>query len=212
MDRFTTIVFSISSLSDLSEFLPLFAWLLYGRREMPYFVLGIFFFLSSFIKLATLVTAELSIHNMPAYHVLACIEIVMFFCFYSNLFFNKVKWWGVIILCMLNAANTIFLQDITTFNSIAWTVNMIVLLGLGLTYLFQIYKRENDYTPLEKRPDFIITAGLLIYASGSLFTYLMGTEILSGKPQGFFHNAWLFHCIANISKNFIVSYGLWLTK
>jgi len=85
-------------------------------------------------------------------------------------------------------------------------------MGMGLLYLFRLYKNDEDYTPLENRPDFIVTVGWLIYASGSLFTYLMGTEILSGKPEGFFYNAWIFQSVSNLSKNIIVSYGLWLMR
>ena len=212
MDSFTTIVYSISSLSDLSEFIPLFIWALYSKKGMPYSILGIFFFLSAFIKLGTLITAELGIHNMPAFHFLACWEIVMIFCFYNKLSTNRINLPGVAFLILLNAANSIFVQPLQAFNSIAWTINMIALIGIGLAYLFKVYKTEEDYTPLEKRPDFIITTGFLIYAAGSLFTYLMGTSILSGKAEGFFYNAWIFQSVSNIIKNIIVSYGLWLTR
>jgi hypothetical protein len=212
MDRFTTLIFSISSISDLSEFIPLFVWVLYSKRGMPYSILGIFFFFSSIIKLVTLVTAEMTIYNMPAFHILACLEISMLFCFYSFLTYQRINFWGVGVLLLINVFNTLYLQPVTAFNSIAWTINMMVLIVMGLAYLFRLYKNEDDYTPLEKRPDFIITTGFLIYASGSLFTYLMGTEILSGKPEGFFNNAWIFQSVSNICKNAIVSYGLWLTR
>ena len=212
MDNFTAITYSVSNISDISEFLPLFAWLLYAGDRKPYNILGYFFLVSAFIKLFTLITAEFFINNMPAFHFLAAIEIIMLFCFYSLLTFGKVSYPGIILLLILNAVNTLFIQDIFTFNSLAWTINMMVLIGMGLLYLFRLYKNEDDYTPLERRPDFIITSGWLIYASGSLFTYLLGTSILSGEPQGFFHNAWIIQCIANLSKNIILSYGLWLLR
>jgi len=65
--------------------------------------------------------------------------------------------------------------------------------------------------PLQKRPDFIIMSGWLLYASGSLFTYLMASKILSGYAEGFFKNAWFFQSASNILKDIIISYGFWLT-
>lgn len=152
----------------------------------------------------------MGIHNMPAFHILAFWEIVMLFVYYSKLVFKKVYIAGIAILLLLNAGS-LFFQALDTFNSYAWAINIMILIIMGILYLFKLYNTE-DYTPLEMRPDFIINSGWLIYASGSLFAYLMGTEILSGEPEGFFHNAWIFQCVSNLSKNIIVSYGLWLAK
>jgi hypothetical protein len=126
--------------------------------------------------------------------------------------FNKVYVLGAVLLFLLNAVNSIFIQSIFTFNSWAWSMNMVVLMIIGITYLFKLYNNENDDSPLELRPNFIITAGWLIYASGSLFTYLLGIPILSGKAAGFFHNAWTFQCVSNLFKNVLISYGLWRAR
>jgi hypothetical protein len=104
------------------------------------------------------------------------------------------------------------LKKPTDFNSYAWALNMGVIMVMGIIYLFRLYNNENDRSPLEQRPDFLINAGWLIYASGSLFTYLLGIEILSGKAAGFFHNAWIFTCISNIFKNILITYGLWRAR
>ncbi len=175
-------------------------------------ILGVFFLISSVLKLFTLITAEFYIRNMPVFHLLAAVEIVFVFCFYSELMFKRIYLWVAVALLLMNVVNTIFIQDVFTFNSIAWTLDMMILITIGMLYLFQLYKQDEDYTPLEKRPDFIITAGWLIYASGSLFTYLMGTSILSGRAEGFFHNAWIFQCVSNLAKNAIISYGLWKVR
>lgn len=212
MDNLTAISYFTSTASDLSEFIPLFTWIMLIREAKPYTLLGVYFLISAFIKLFTLITAELYINNMPAFHVLACVEIMMLFSFFSMITYKKISVRWLALLFIINAGNTLFFQSIFTFNSIAWTINMLALIILGLLYLYRLYKTDEDYAPLEKRPDFIITAGFLIYASGSLFTYLMGTSILSGEPEGFFHNAWIIQSVSNISKNVIVSYGLWLMR
>jgi hypothetical protein len=212
MDLFTTISFFISEVSDISETLALMVWLIFARKKQTYQILGAFFVVSASLKLLTLITAKKGIHNMPLYHLLAVTEIVLVYCFYSKLMFNKVYVLGAVLLFLLNAVNSIFIQSIFTFNSWAWSMNMVVLMIIGITYLFKLYNNENDDSPLELRPNFIITAGWLIYASGSLFTYLLGIPILSGKAAGFFHNAWTFQCVSNLFKNVLISYGLWRAR
>lgn len=202
----------IASISDISECLPLFFWLKYGRKDGAYGILGIFFLISAILKITSLVTAELGIYNMPIYHALACLQIVMVYAFYAKLRGDRLSYSIIGMLVMFNLFNSFWLQDLAQFNSIAWSVNMLVLLAIGLLYLFRIYNNDQDHSPLESRPDFIITTAWLLYASGSLFTYLMSTDILSGQPEGFFNNAWMLESISNIVKNLIISYGIWLTR
>lgn len=212
MDTFTTITRYVSSTSDLSDFLPLSVWLLFARKNRTYLILGIYFLLAAFIKLFTFVTAEYHIHNMPAYHLLAVVEITMIFSFYSQLIFKRVYIWTVIFLLLFSLADSVFLEPCTTFNSISWTVDMMVLIIMGVTYLYKLYSEDSDVTPLEQRPDFMITTGWLLYAAGSLFSYLFGSATLSGKAEGFYNNAWIFQCVSNLFKNTIISYGLWRAR
>jgi len=212
MDLLTTISFIVSEISDLSETLPLVIWLVFARKKKQFNILGIFLTVSAALKVLSVVTAKMNIHNMPLYHLLAVTEVVIVYCFYSRMMFNKVYVWGAVFLFFLNFYNSLFVQHLSAFNSISWAEDMIVLLIMGIVYLFRLYNDESNYTPLEERPDFIINAGFLIYAGGSLFTYLMGTSILSGKASGFFHNAWFFMCVANIIKNILISYGLWRAR
>jgi hypothetical protein len=212
MHSFRDIVFTISSVSDVSEALPLTVWLVFAKKKNPYFLLGIFFFVFFIVKVYTLVTAELHENNMPAYHLLALLEIVAVYTFYCQVLYRKVYKWGIVFLAALHIANALFFQNIHIFNSLTWTLDMVLIITFGMTYFYHIYKDENDYAPLQERPDFIITVGWLLYAAGSLFTYLMGSEILSGYADGFFKNGWFFQTVANILKDIIISYGFWLTN
>lgn len=212
MDLFTTITFFISASSDISETLAFVVWLVFARKKKAYSLLGAFLGVSAMLKMLTLISAKLNVHNMPLYHLLAVTEVVLVYCFYSRLVFKKILLPGAALLLLFNVINSIFIQSIFTFNSLAWSINMVVLIIMGISYLFKLYNNENDDSPLEERPNFIITAGWLIYASGSLFTYLLGTSILSGKAAGFFHNAWIFQCMSNLFKNVLISYGLWRAR
>jgi hypothetical protein len=212
MDLFTTITLIVSETSDLSEAVPMTAWLIFARKKEHYNILGIFLVTSAILKFASVITAKTGHNNMLLYHFLGMNEIVIVYCFYNRLLFKKIYGWGAVLLFAANVYYMLHLKKQTDFNSYAWALNMGVIMVMGIIYLFRLYNDENDRSPLEQRPDFIINAGWLIYASGSLFTYLLGTEILSGKAEGFFHNAWIFTCISNIFKNILITYGLWRAR
>ncbi|MCD8739833.1 hypothetical protein LT679_04400 [Mucilaginibacter roseus] len=144
---------------------------------------------------------------MPAYHVLAYLEAAFLWVYYNQLADKKVPYAGLLVLLLLYSAN-VYLQDINyTFNSNTWTCTVMLIMLLGIGHFRNIYHSEIT-VPLVRQPEFFITAGWLIYAGGSLFSYLMGTDILSGTPDGFFTNAWIFQCFANIIKNGLIAYGL----
>ena len=211
MPSFKDISFAFSDISDISEILPALIWLRWGNHSRPYLILGLFFLFSGIIRLITLITAIQNIHNMPLYHLLAYMEVISVYIFYQQVADKKPSVFIITGLFLIYAGNT-FLQDIyLQFNSNTWTITVVGILFLGLSFFFRIYKQEEN-TSLKRMPEFVITCGWLIYASGSLFTYLMGTEILSGKPDGFFKNAWIFQCFSNIIKNIIITYGFYLSR
>ncbi len=196
----------------MSEIVPFLFWLRFGSRNGPYKILGLFFLLSGFVKLLTYFTAQMGIYNMPAYHLLAFLEVAAVYIFYRMLANQKPNIWFIAAVFLVYCANTLIQNVVHTFNSNTWTLTSLIILYTGLAYFYRLYEFDVDDTPLEKRSDFIITAAWLIYASGSLFTYIMGTDILSGQPTGFFKNAWIFQCVSNIIKNVLISYGFYLNK
>jgi len=212
MPSFRDIVFTISSISDVSEALPLSIWLLYSKKQKPYLILGIFFVLCFVLRLITLITAEHKHNNMPEFHLLALLEISAVYIYYCQLIYNKIYPSGLILLFVFHVENTLWFQNCWSFNSITWTVDMLLIIAAGFFYFFKLYQNDIDYRPLKYRADFVITIGWLLYASGSLFTYLMGTEILSGYAEGFFKNGWFFQTVSNILKDIVISYGFWLTR
>ena len=212
MPSFRDVVFTISSISDVSEILPAIAWISVGKKRLPYALLGIFVIISFLIKTYTLVTAELHVNNMPAYHLLALVEMLAVYAFCCMLISGRIYKRGIVLLIVFNLGNTLFIQDVSEFNSVAWTVDMLLIIMIGFTYIFKLYQDDEDYTPLDKRPDFMITIAWLLYASGSFFPYLMSSEILTGYADGFFKHGWVFQTASTIMRNIILSYGFWLTR
>lgn len=149
---------------------------------------------------------------MPAFHLLAGVELVCIFLFYDKILYppNTRRLW-LAILVALNLFYLLLWGDLNSFNSITWSMNTVVFIVLGFAYYYQLYQ-QNETILIERHPLFFINAAFLIYASGSFFTYLFGWEILSGPMTDFFHNAWAIQSIATLVKNLILVYGLWLYK
>ena len=150
---------------------------------------------------------------MPLYHVLAILEFIFLFFFYRSIFnFTLPLALGVAIVG-INIYNSLFIQCYLEFNSIAWSINTIFLMAFGLLYLYQLYRESESSLPILTRHSlFIINSGFLLYFAGSLFTYLLGANILSKEAIGFFHNGWIIQCFANIIRNTLVGYGLWIAR
>jgi|GEM_PF-2716209 hypothetical protein len=207
-----TFTFFVSNLSDVTELIPALLFLKYAFNRQPYIMLGYYLIISASVKIFTVITAVMGIHNMPAFHLLVMIEVVFLYSFYARIIYGSPpRAWVISILILLSLLNSLFSENIYQFNSMAWTFSVIFLLCLGLRYLYKLYD-DLENIQLTSHPLFIINTGLLIYFAGSLFTFIFGWEILSKEAKGFFHNAWVIQGFSGFTKNIIVSYGLWLAR
>jgi len=197
--------------SDLSDLAPCLMYYLTGCPR-KYRVLFIFLCSISALKILTILTALLGINNMPIYHVLSFTELVFMFLFYMDLLDKKhsnimrATLWALIVF---NLVDTLVIGGIYSFNSISWSLNTSALIVLGMAYFYHLYEETSEII-IERHTDFYINSAFLIYASGSLFTYLLAWKILSQPAQSFFHSGWIVHSLSNLTKSMMITYGLWL--
>lgn len=152
-------------------------------------------------------------NNMPVYHLLAIVEFTFLFLLFRQFLGHGLPWIVLAVVAGFDVIDSILIESIWTFNSTGWSVNILILMVIGLMFLYHLYTRSDNYSQmLTNQSIFVIHSGLMIYFGGSLFTYLLGWYILSHEAVGFFHNGWLIQCIANILKNIIVAYGIWLGR
>lgn len=201
---------TISTVSDLSDGLPLLL-LLRKPAEKEWKVLLAYFAGSFVVKLLTIILIfGFNVRNtLPFYHILSVFEFTCLFIFFSKMvpisLRNMLLPFTLVIA--FNIVNSLLLQNLRVFNSYAWGVNTVVLMFVAFVYLYRLYSNTDDVA-IEKHPGFICCAGFLIYFAGSLFTYLLGWNILSQYPEGFFANGWMIQSFANVIKNIIIAYGL----
>ena len=199
--------------SDLSDGLPLLFFLVRFQHRIPqqWRPLFIGHFISFPVKLLTIGMSEYKLNTLPFYHLLAVVEMASLGLLYQRFIEGRLK---AVVKAMLpailffNVVNSLFIQNIWSFNTYAWTINTMALIVFGMLYLFSLYEKIEEME-FHRHPGFLFNAGVLIYAGGSLFTYSLSLEIFSREAVGFFHNGWLIQCVANIIKNAFLTYAIW---
>lgn len=205
-----------SHISDLSDWLPFLLFLSLPIKEKKKFsILGAYLFLMGILKSSTLLLLTFvgKVNTMPLYHIMAPLEVTLLILFYGRFLKIPMKSRiGILFLVLIpNFINTFYLQGIMEFNSNAWAINTLILIGFGLSSLFYLFK-ELETIELEKSPEFLINSGFLLYFAGSIFLYIVSSEVLSKEANGFFYNAWIIRSVADIIKNLIITYGLWIAR
>ena len=89
-----------------------------------------------------------------------------------------------------------------TYNAL----NNFVQIFFSLWLYYCIFQQGTDIF-IENSFIFWANTGILVYFSGSLFTIILGSEILSNPSL-----TWTFHNIANILKNLLFAIGLWKVR
>lgn len=100
----------------------------------------------------------------------------------------------------------------------SWKPNYIGTAWLyGLYMFYSIYglfrvMTEMEFVMIEKNPLFIFCIAFLLYSTGSFIILLFENELVK-QEIGFVDNLWVFiRNPANIIKNLLIAYGLWLIK
>jgi len=148
---------AVSTISDLSDIMPLIFFLIYGLDKLR--ILQIYFLLSFLIKSTTVILVFFfgSPNTHPFYHVLAVVEVTTLFLYYKKV----ISWKGngpkvmLAFLLLFNVLASVMLQSLWAFNSIAWSVNTLSLLFLSITYLYVLYSKAENVA-LESHPGFVI--------------------------------------------------------
>ncbi|MGB3618953.1 MAG: hypothetical protein WBA12_12610 [Catalinimonas sp.] len=196
---------------DVVDVVPALLFIVYYRGLTPPLrTLGCFFVVSLVLKIITLFMSWSKVNNMSVYHLIGLAELVFFFLYYGQAMARGRAWtrW-VFVLALLYISYTWLEVGLERFNALGWAGVSLLVLSLGLYYFYHLY-RQDTVVAIDRHPGFFINAGLLIYAAGSFFTYLLGWRILSQPAEGFFHNAWIIQVVATLVRDIAVAYGIWL--
>ena len=187
---------------------------IYGNLVDELRLFARFIFLSVLIELSSKTYWFLSMNNMPLLHLYVAAGFACIVLFYEKVLkgFIKTSILRTILFSFLafTIINSIFIQDIFTFNSYALTVESVLIIILSLTtyivLMEDIVKRS--------RPGLVrslnwINSGLFLYYSSSILIFYFGDLITSFFPSPLLSLTWVIHALfSNIMYAFFFV-GLW---
>lgn len=212
---FEAIAKFIIDYSDIPTFLVgIYTLFIYKKlpKEMKYIS---WFILTSFvIQVIASILFYNGENNLPLLHIYTVVGFVCLIIFYNQIFDGLIKpkilWILSTVFVLFSVINSIFIQDIYTFNSYALSVEAVIIIILSLTtFVFLM----NDIVK-KKRMAVIksiswINAGLFIYYSSSLLVFYFGNMIINFSRTPLVHYTWFIYALFSIIMYFCFFIGLW---
>ncbi|UXX77774.1 hypothetical protein N7E81_10370 [Reichenbachiella carrageenanivorans] len=97
-------------------------------------------------------------------------------------------------------------ENINGFHGEYFAISSFIVMAFACYAFYRIFIEESVLS-LESYYFFWINTGFLIYASGSLFSFLLSHHILMENES-----SWMLHNAANILKNLLFAIGLWKAR
>jgi len=122
-----------------------------------------------------------SIRNLYLYHFLTPVQYCLYaFIFYLTAYSTKKKYLilsSIPIYIVSSALITVYIQDLTQFNSYALSLKNVLIVCWVLLYYHDVFTRLK-VERLELEPLFWVCTGLLFYSLGSFFVYGLMNQLL----------------------------------
>ena len=210
--QFTKAVLLASDLPVLVT--AVFTLINYPKFERKIKIFSLFIFFSALVQIIALVYWLLKKNNLPLLHVYVPVGFGLLACFYQALldeFINKrIIAITVLLFFCFSVANTIFYQSIFTFNSVALTVEAILIIILSI---FTFIVHLNHRIHLTKQPSSQsinwINSALFIYYSSTLLIFYFGDYIMRFRSVHASAYTWMLHSFSSVVMYCCFLIGLW---
>ncbi|MCW3465005.1 hypothetical protein [Chitinophaga nivalis] len=191
-----------------------YAALYYKRFPHELKVFSWFIFLSGIIQFTSLAFWYAGKNNMPLLHIYVAAGFVCLAWFYQTLLrgFVNSKIIGLItgLFLLFTIINSLFFQSVLTFNSIALTVESVLIVILTLfTFRFFLSDIVKETSGRDLKSLNWINAGLFIYYSSSILLFYFGSVITHAFSRSLSLYAWIFHSFFSIVMYSCFFIGLW---
>jgi hypothetical protein len=191
-----------------------YAALVYKKMGKELKVFSWYIFLSGVIQFVSLGYWFASKNNMPLLHLYVAAGFVCLAWFYATLlkgFINaKIIWCVAMLFLLFTTINSLFIQNIFTFNSYALTVQSILIIILALfTYMFFLNDFVKETRGHDSKSLNWINSGLFIYYSSSLLLFYFGAVITAAFSRSLNLQTWMLHSFFSIVMYTCFFIGLW---
>ncbi len=177
-------------------------------------IMACYVFLGAFIQYYSSYESAQKHNNLWLLHYYTPLEFACICWLYSHVLKDFVRtsaFWvlGLGFAC-LSALNSLFLQDIDTFNTYARSLEGILVILLCLIWFFRTLT-ELKIKRLEQDPVFWVNTGFLLYFSGNVLLFAFSNYIIHiNRALNLY--IWAFHALFSILLYFFITIGLWKAK
>ena len=172
-----------------------------------------FIFISFATQFISLLLWVYSLNNLVLLHISVPLTFTTLVLFYRGVLgayinpkiFNRC----IMVFLVFCVVNSVFIQDIHSFNSNGLSAEAVVMLILSLiTYGLPLYQKE------EKPPYYMVTlnlvnTGVFLYFTSNLLLFFFGTTIMHHFSIQLSQNSWILHSAFSIMLYSLIFAGLW---
>lgn len=202
----------IVNISTFAEILLLINIILYYFNFKFSKQISIWFNIFLILGLITQIISKIlfinSYQNLPLLHIYTLLEFIFLSLFYKDIItkeFFLTKYFNafIIIMSVLIILNSIFLQNLYTFNSNAKTLTQVIYIGYALVYFFQAPFERSDLSKLLNW----INSAILLYYAGSLFIFMASSAFFQLTEMYRFF--WVINALLYLIFQILLFVALW---
>lgn len=199
----------LDALSALSILIPLTtAGILFRHLNKTLKRLSVFILFSAITESLASIYFEYGWNNMIISHLYAFLQVPLLTWIYSSFITGsrkKIILISCIAFLVFSIINLIFWEDVLMFNSNQRYFAAVVILMFCSFYFVQVFV-EAKVVRIELEHNFWMSAAILIYTAGTLFLFILKTELINEQNDDY----WSLNCILNIILNLGLTVSLWI--
>ena len=138
--------------------------------------------------------------NLWIYHFYTPITFIFMGLVYSRVLKPVIKvrliYLGILLFVIFAVINSLFIQDLSEFNSNTVRLSSIFYIVFSILYFFRLLKFPMNIS-LSKVPMFWLNTGVLVYYSGTLILFLVVDSVISDESD-LFIASWILNALFNI--------------
>ncbi|TDX00902.1 hypothetical protein EDB95_1931 [Dinghuibacter silviterrae] len=188
---------------------------LYRKADTALRIFCGFVLFSAAIQALAMIMALRHHNNMVLLHIYTPVGFVLLVAFYRALLGGAVTkgvFSGLALLfTFFSIINTLFFQNIHTFNSYALTVESILIIIITLFTFFVSLSKSRVSLVTKSNLNAVgwINSGLLVYYTSTLLIFYLSNYMLKFYSLKFNMHAWMMHSISSMVMYSCFIVGLW---
>lgn len=200
---------SIGYISALSILIPfLSAILTYNKQNKTLKRLSVFILFSLCTEFIALYYGYHGWNNMAISHLYAFVQVPLLawvFCSFISGIQYKIILYSTIAFLLFSVVNLVFWEDLHVFNSNQRYFAAVVIIMFCSFYFIQVFVQAT-VKRIELESNFWMSAAILIYTAGTLFLFILKSELMDKDSNDY----WFVNGILNIILNIGLTISLWV--